>query len=198
MLDILPTAQKPIEVVQYVQELKKDLSQALQSKNELEMLNRTLVVKEMDFRATESVLNKQIKELQAENEKLSWYKTQYQAIVSNLKKFTKLDDIKAVMQSIKSKFQEPKAKFESVQEFEEALPLRSIYTATSKIRQGLEASNEPEYLKIAKGAVLDEFEMQRLQAVLPNAKITLDDIRQKQKANEGPEQKKYRGPELSR
>lgn len=183
LLEILPTAQKPIEVVHYVQELKKDLSQALQSKNELEAVNHTLKSEKMDFRATESNLNAQVQELKnenevlkKENEKLSWYKQQYQNIVSSLKKWTNLEDIRAVMQSVKDKFQEPKAHIESVEEFERGLPLRSIHTATDKIRQELEASNEPEYLKIAKGLVLDEFEKQRLEAVMPNTRVTLDDI----------------------
>ncbi|NCB50143.1 MAG: hypothetical protein EOM53_05680 [Alphaproteobacteria bacterium] len=121
LTEILPTAQKPIEVVQYVQELEKDLSEALQSKNKLSEVNHTQNSVIVNFRATQSVLNAQIQELKTENEnlkneneKLTWYKKQYKAIVSSLKKFTKLDDIRAVMQSIKEKFQEPNV-FQTIQ-----------------------------------------------------------------------------------
>lgn len=189
LLEILPTAQTPAEVVQYVQELKKDLSEALQSKNELSEVNRTLKSEKSDFRATQSVLNAQIQELKTENEKLTWYKKQYQAIVSSLKTWTKLNDIKAVMQNLKERFEAPK--IETVEEFEKALPLRSIHTATGKIRQELEASNEPPLLKIEKLQILDEFEMQRL-------KEHTDRFQYTQVATKENEPKKQKGPDLTR
>lgn len=212
LLEILPTAQTPAEVVQYVQELKKDLSEALQSKNELSEVNRTLRVEKMDLKGNQSAkialiqeLKNENESLKKENEKLNWYKKQYQAIVSSLKKWTKLDGIKAVMQNLKEHFEAPKAKIETVEEFEKALPLRSIHTATGKIRQELQASNEPEYLKNAKGMVLDEFEKQRLQAATSeyksSSRVTLDDIRlaeQGYKEHLERERQKYRGPDLSR
>lgn len=201
LIEILPTAKKPSEVLQYVQELKNDLSQALEAKNELSEVNHTLRVEKMDLKGNQSAKIALIQELKNENESLKKENEDLKTQVQELK--TIVHDIwkmfpKTIREGIKNfkdlvepvrkyltkgleEHKVPVKKIETVDEFEKALPLRSIHTATGKIRQELEASNEPEYLKIAKVQVLEEFEKQRLETAVPtfnpNARVTLDDIR---------------------
>jgi hypothetical protein len=209
LIEILPTAKKPSEVLQYVQELKNDLSQALQDKRGLEMLNDTLITEKMDSRGNQSDLNKQVEELKneneslkKENEKLSWYKKQYLAVVSSLKTWTKLDDIKAVMQNLKERFEAPKeqdltvvkelARFQNlVSEKQKAGELKEFqeeFKRTAGIDPLFEQKNQ-----IAK-VTTTAHTIKILETKYAPA-VTREDV---QKANEGYEQKKYRGPDLTR
>ncbi len=140
-----------------IQDLEKRLQEALQSKKSLETIKDTPKEEKIDFRASEGYAMKQLvqvqkinKELLAENaqlkeenQKLSWYKEQYQIIVKKLKEYTKFDKITEALEAVKAKFAKPeKSIFQQLEEDIKELNGGKEYT-TEERKEALEAVKKP-------------------------------------------------------
>jgi chromosome segregation ATPase len=122
-----------------IQELEKQLSEALQSKKALETIKDTPKEEKSDFRASEErylrqnmILQKEIKQIKEENnklekevEKLSWYKEKYREFCQTLQELTSFRNIEQAWGAVKAKFlptqeakreEKPKSAFKQLEE----------------------------------------------------------------------------------
>jgi hypothetical protein len=146
--------------------IEKQLSQALQSKKEVEAVNHTLLSEKNDLRASQTALIAENTELKVE---VSKWKEAFNKLAKALKDITKCDKVNLAMDKIKEKFNQLISKVETAEEFKKGFEKRQVHTTTAKIRAEVRASNDPKELKEAKEVVIDEYERERFKQMCPIA-----------------------------